>query len=419
MLRYRPSTFAPGSKGFNFVISMSIAVMALSIDSVLPAFGDIRAAMGLEPDSTKVGSVITVFFIGNGLGLLPAGVLSDRYGRRRVLWGGLALFIVGAIGAALAPTLGTMLVARFVWGLGSAGPRVAAMALVRDSFEGAQMAKQMSTIMAVFIIVPAIAPALGASVVAVGPWQMVYWMCVAAAVLVAVLALRLPPEQVRTAAPTDADGQPLGMLASCKAVLRTPGTPLNLACITILTMAFVSYLTSSEIVVDEVFDLKTWFPAIFGGFALLMGAGMLLNRRLVVTRGLDPWIRVLFVGYLAAALLLVVVSATGGGRPPFAIFAPAMGAQLALHTVLLGNINAAAMRPLGHIAGTAAALFGMVPSVIGAIAAGFVDRAFNGTTWPLSLAFVTSAVLATAVYRFNAHRDPARAAAYSSVSAAA
>src|SRR5262245_50940201 len=103
---------------FTFVLAMGMAVTALGIDSVLPAFPDIREAMGLPADSTKVAGLITFFFMGSSAGLLPAGLLADRYGRRSVFIGGLAVYVAGALGALLAPTLPVMFAARFVWGLG-------------------------------------------------------------------------------------------------------------------------------------------------------------------------------------------------------------------------------------------------------------------------------------------------------------
>ena len=154
---------------FTFVLAMGMAVTALGIDSVLPAFPEIREAMGLDEDATEVAGLITFFLIGSSAGLLPAGLLADRYGRRSVMLGGLVLYVAGALGALLAPTLPLMFAARFVWGLGSAGPRVAAMAMIRDAYEGDEMAKQMSFMMAVFILVPTFAPAVASGLLRARP----------------------------------------------------------------------------------------------------------------------------------------------------------------------------------------------------------------------------------------------------------
>ncbi len=180
---------------------MGMAVTALGIDGVLPAFPDIRAALGLDADATEVAGLVTFFLIGSSAGLLPAGVLADRYGRRSVMLGGLVLYVAGASAAVLAPTLPVMFAARFVWGLGSAGPRVAAMAMIRDAYDGDRMAKQMSFMMAVFILVPTFAPAVSSGLLRLGPWQIVFWLCAVAGAALLVLAFRLPETCGAAAAP--------------------------------------------------------------------------------------------------------------------------------------------------------------------------------------------------------------------------
>ena len=105
-------------------MSLAMAMTALAIDSMLPAFDPIREQFGLDPGATDVAVLVTAFLVGFGLGQIPAGLFADRFGRRPVLWGGVAIYIVGAVGTVLAPTLATMALARFVWGLGAAGPRV-------------------------------------------------------------------------------------------------------------------------------------------------------------------------------------------------------------------------------------------------------------------------------------------------------
>ncbi|NNE12032.1 MAG: MFS transporter [Ilumatobacter sp.] len=350
----------PGSRAFIATLAACMAVTALAIDSVLPAFPEIRSEFGLADDATSVTAIISAFFIGSSLGLLPAGLLSDRFGRRPVMWGGLALYVLGAIGSVLAPSLGVMVVARFVWGLGSSGPRVAAMAMVRDAYEGEQMARQMSLIMAVFIIVPTFAPALAAGVLVVGPWQAVFWGCALVAALVATSVTQLPetltPTTRRTLGGRD-------LWRSIRIVVATPGTVAYLVALTALFSVFLSYLASSEIILDQVFGLGDWFPLFFGGIALAMGGAMYLNGRFVERLGLRQITLLGFSANLTAAVTLLVVALVTGGEPPFWLFVPLLGAVLFFQQLLIPNLNAAAMRPLGEVAGTGAAMLGMVPGV--------------------------------------------------------
>ena len=113
-----------GKREFIVLISMLMALTALAIDMMLPAFGEMRSSFGLEPDSTAIAPVITVFLIGFGSGQLFWGPLSDALGRKRILWMGLAIYSLAALGAALAPSLSILLLMRFVGGLGAAAIRV-------------------------------------------------------------------------------------------------------------------------------------------------------------------------------------------------------------------------------------------------------------------------------------------------------
>jgi DHA1 family bicyclomycin/chloramphenicol resistance-like MFS transporter len=386
-----------GSKTFTFVLAMGMAVTALGIDSVLPAFPDIRAAMGLDEDATEVAGLITFFLIGSSAGLLPAGLLADRYGRRAVMLGGLVLYVAGALGALLAPTLPVMFAARFVWGLGSAGPRVAAMAMIRDAYEGDQMAKQMSFMMAVFILVPTFAPAVASGLLRLGPWQLVFWLCAFAGAALLVLSLRLP----ETLEPADRLALSAGdVWRSCRTVFVTPGTYGYLVALTALFGVFISYIASSEIIHDEVFGLSDWFALFFGAMSLVMGAGMYLNGHIVERVGLDRLSGVVFVANLAAVALLLAVALATDGEPPFWLFVLSLAPILFTVQMLLPNLTSGSMKPLAHVAGTAAAIFGVVPGVVGAIIGSVIDRRFDGTITPLAIGFVVSNSIAWLGWRW-------------------
>ncbi len=387
-------TLTPGSAGFTVVLSMAMAGTALAIDTMLPAFPEIRAALDLEPDSTAVAGLVTAFLIGQGLGLLPAGLLADRFGRRPVMWGGIAIYISAAVAAALAPTLELMILARLVWGMGAAGPRVAATAMIRDSFEGAEMAKQMSTIMAVFLIIPTIAPTIGAGLVAVGPWQLVFWICALYAGAVLLLTARLPATMQTTTARTSTSGPEVWR--SIRTVFTTPGTYGYLVATIGLFASFITYLASSEIIVDEVFGLADWFPLIFGAISIIMAAVMLINRQIVVRVGLDRMMYVMSRALIVVAGGFVALSLVTDGAPPFALFFVAVTFVIACQQLLAPNINAAAMRPLGAVAGTAAAVFGMVPMIVGSLLGSLIDRSFDGTVTPIAVGMAACAVLAAA-----------------------
>ncbi len=392
----------PGSRGFIVVLAGCMAATALAIDASLPAFPEIRSAFDLEPGATSVTGIITFFFIGSSLGLLPAGILADRFGRRPVMWGGLVLYIVGAVLSIFAPSLWVMFVARFIWGLGSAGPRVAAMAMVRDAYDGEQMAKQMSLIMAVFILVPAFAPSIATVVLLIGPWQAVFWMCAAVAVAVAA-SVSLLPETLAFESQRPLHGRDVAR--GLRVIVVTPGTIGYLVALTAMFGVFLSYLASSEIILDQVFGLERWFPIFFGAIAVTMGSAMYVNGRFVERLGLQRIIGLSFVANLVAGTVLLAVAIATSGEPPFWLFAVLLGVVLFFQQMLIPNLNAAAMRPLGHVAGTAAAMLGMIPGVCGAVIGGLIDRRFDGTIRPLAIGFVISSAVAFGGWRWASRSE--------------
>lgn len=392
-----------GSRGFVTVLAFCMAVTALGVDTILPAYGDIRTAFDLSPEATEVTGLITFYLMGNALGLLPAGLLSDRFGRRAVMWGGLALYVVGAVGSIYAPSLTWMFVARFVWGLGGAGPRVAALAAVRDGFSGEQMARQMSFVMAVFLLVPAVGPTVSVGILAVGPWQAVFWLCVIGAVVVSAMVVRLP-ETLPVEARRRLDAATIW--ESHKLVLTTPGTLWYLVSLTALFGVFMSYLASSELIIDQTFDLKPWFPAFFGGLSVVMLLSMLLNGRFVQRVGLTVWLRVVFVASITSVVLMLVVSLATDGRPPFWLFTVLISLVLFFQQMLIPNVNAAAMVPLARVAGTGTAILGGVSGAVGAVIGELINRRFDGTVTPLSIGFVVSALVAVVGWRLADRAAP-------------
>jgi DHA1 family bicyclomycin/chloramphenicol resistance-like MFS transporter len=380
---------------FTMMISMIMAVTALAIDMMLPAFGAMRSNFGLAADSNAVAPIITFFFLGLALGQPIFGPLSDALGRKRVLYVGLAVYVVASIGAAFSPSLTILLLLRFIAGLGAAGPNVVARGVVRDAYEGQAMAKVMSYVMAVFIVVPVVAPTLGALVLRFGEWQLIFWFFAAFGVGVGLWARRLPetlPPDRRI---------PLNL----RYLLEATGVVLRSRLTMGLTMAaaalfgfFTSYLASSQLIIDDIFGLDAWFPIIFGGSAAVLGVGMLVNARLLNVVPLRLLLRRTFIGYGAAVLLLAMIAWTTGGTPPFWLFLVGLIPILFCHALLIPNLNAAAMAPMGHVAGTAAAVMGTVTILGGASMGAIIDIAYNGTIIPLATASLIGFAIAFAFF---------------------
>lgn len=386
------------------LIATLMALTALAIDLPLPAFPHIRTAYGLPQDSTLVGQSITFFFLGMSIPQLVYGPISDRFGRRPVLFCGLGIYALGSIGSALAPNLSMLLLSRFIWGVGAAAGRVVVIAMVRDCYTGERMARFMSLVFALFVMVPVFAPSLGSLLLSVAPWHSVYWFCTSFVLVVAVWAyIRLP----ETLSP--GDRLPLRLKPIGRAVGRvftTRVTALNTLAGTVLMTAFTSYLASSELIVTDVFGRSAQFPIIFGGVASAAGLGSLLNGRLVVRLGIDTVVRRALVCFLVCSGSLVLSAWLADGRPNFWVWYPLLTAVVGCYMLLFPNFNAVALGPLGAIAGTASAVTGAFSTALSAALAAQLDKAMSGTVVPLSLGFLVGGLLAAGLFLMSRETKP-------------
>ncbi|NQV05694.1 multidrug effflux MFS transporter [bacterium] len=385
-----------------FFVSGVIALTALSIDLMLPAFGEIRASFDLAPDSNATAAIVTSFMIGLSIAQIGYGPLADRFGRKPVLYLGMIIYAIGAAGAALAPTFGFLLASRVLWGIGSAGPRVIAISIIRDTYSGDRMARAMSYIMAVFIMVPVVAPSIGAAITSFSGWRMVFWFCVAYVAFVALWSIRIPetlnPDSVVPLKVAD-------FLRSMRFILGNRTTVGNTAAMTVLFGILVSYLATSELIFDEVFDRGDQFPIIFGGLAAVMGVAMLANARLVDRLGTGRIVTWVLRSYIGVGTVMVALALASDGRPGFWPFAVLMSVLLSLYAVLVPNMNTLAMDPMAPVAGTASALIGTAQTGIGAILGSIIDSFYDGTITPFAIAILISAIVAVALRRW-ALTDP-------------
>ena len=374
-----------GRVEFVTLLAMSMSLAALGIDLMLPAFEQMRADLGLDPGATEMAGTVTAYFIGLAVGQFLYGPLADRYGRRPALYLGYGIYGIGALAAAVSPTLEILLLSRVLWGLGAAGPAVVTRAVIRDTFEGDQMSRAMSMIVAVFILVPVIAPSIGAAAITIMSWRWLFVGCVGATAIMALWARRLP----ETLHPTDRLPLRLGRIGrAAGSVLTNRQALLYTLALTALYSVFTSYVASSENIFVGVFDQARLFPVIFGGLAGTIGLSMLVNARIVRTVGTLRLAHLVLIGYLVLAAALVTVAVLTDGRPPLWLFLVGMAAMLSAHALLIPNFTTIALAPLGHIAGTASSVVGGIQLGIGASLGLLLDRTFDGSVLPLSLGFL-------------------------------
>ena len=369
----RPAEFVP-------LVALLMALVALSTDGMLPALSVMARDLQVAR-ANDVQFVVTSLFIGLGIGQLFFGPLSDSIGRKNAIHAGLTLYMVGCLISLFATTFEMMIAGRMLQGIGVAGPRVVAVALVRDQYEGRTMARLMSFAMAVFIFVPTVAPALGQVILWVGGWRAIFTgFLLTAVVACAWLALRQPETL-----PVDRR-RPLTPRAIGHAFLEIVRLRAALGC-TIATgfvfAPFVAYLSSAPQIFQEAYRTGALFPVYFGALALGIGCASLVNGRLVMTYGMRPLVTTALASTTFASLAGFAIVAAWDGLPPLWLFMTYLMITFACVGLLFGNLNALAMEPLGHIAGVGASVVASISTFISVPLGGLVGQMFDGTMYAL------------------------------------
>ena len=397
-----PNTAAPArprargvAEGREFIalVTALMAMTALGIDLMLPAFPEIRADFGMPSDSTSVAWIITAYFLGMSVGPWLTGPASDRFGRRAPLVAGLVLYGASAVTAALAPSWGWIVVARFVWGMAAAGPRAISMAMIRDRYDGDQMARLMSMIMAVFMLVPIVAPGIGAGLIAILPWRAVFWFPALIAIVMIVWSRRLP-ETLHSDNRRPFTWSSVG--TAVKEVVTHRQTMAMTVALVFLFGSMTTYLSGSEVIIEDVFGYGDWFALFFAVVAVLLAVNSLSNARLVNLLGTERLVRRLSLIGIVVATLFVVVSYTGGERPNFWLWAVGLCLVVPIAQGLSPSSNTLAMAPLPHVAGTASAVISTLSSAGGALLGGMATGAFDGTVRPFAWHFLIFLSIAAA-----------------------
>lgn len=394
-----PARDMPRFAEFVAIIAGMMALTALSIDMMLPALDQIRGDLAVLGENDQQ-LVVTAYLLGFAVGQLFYGPLSDRFGRRPVLFAGLALSAVGAFAAVAADGLGMLLAARCVQGLANAAPRVVAVAVVRDVYGGRRMAEVMSFVMMVFIIVPVIAPSIGGLLLLAGSWRLIFGFLAAFSVgLLIWTALRLP----ETRAPELREPLSLAWLgAAIRETVTTRqslGYSLAVGC---LLGSLMSYVSSAQQIFVEVYQLGGLFPLVFGIVAIGMAAASLLNSRIVGRVGMRRVSHAALFGFLGAGLGLAGL-AQAMNPPPLTAFVAMLALALFCFGLIMPNFNALAMEPMGRIAGTASSIIGALTTALGAVLGGYVGQHFDGTVAPLSNGFALLAAAGLVIVLITEH----------------
>ena len=378
--------------GFGQFVGLITAVMAtnaLAVDIMLPALGQIGASLGLAQANQRQW-IITAYVLGFGVAQILYGTLSDRYGRKRPLIACLVIYLIASLCAALCDSFAAMLLARVLMGVGAAGTRVIGVAVVRDCYAGRRMARVMSLSLVIFLLVPILAPSIGQLILLAVPWRGIFvFLALYGGLVLAWTALRLP----ETLHPRDR--RPIGFAGMVDGLRQTLGNRLSLGytlASTLVLGGLFGFINSSQQLFANVFHRPSLFTFVFALAAGGIAAASILNARLVGRFGSRLLSHTALLGFIAIAALHAGIAMTG--HETMLAFTVLQAAMMFCFGMLIGNFGAMAMEPLGHIAGSAAAIQGFISTVGGGLIGLAIGLRFNGTAVPLTLGYVACSVAA-------------------------
>ncbi len=374
---------AMGPVEFVTFVALSLVVGAVAVDLVLPALLPIGNEFGLAGTNSSQ-AVIAVFLLGVGFPQLVLGPLSDCCGRRPILIAGLLIFLAGSVLGAVAPDFRILLAARLLQGIGAGAQRVVTFSIVRDHFAGPQMARVMSLAMSVVLLEPLVAPMLGQLILLFGGWR---WLMAVvggvAACMLGWVALRL--EESVPGGPRGAVSL-RSVIADYRTVLGTREAMVSMLVCGLVMGSHLGFLSSAQGIFQITYGAGLGFTLLLAAVSLAMSAASLANARLVRRVGSAALIRRMLFGVVGInAAALAVALARDFPLPAFLVV---QTCNMFAFGLLLPNLTAMSMNPLGHIAGTASSMYGFVSVTVGASLGGAVGQCFDGSVRPLLAAYV-------------------------------
>jgi DHA1 family bicyclomycin/chloramphenicol resistance-like MFS transporter len=375
---------------FEFIALVAglMALNALAIDVMLPALPYMGDALGVASENERQ-FIISAYMIGFGAAQLVFGPISDRFGRRSPLFVGIALYVLCALLAAFAPSFWVLLGLRFVQGLGAAATRVVAMAVIRDRYSGREMASVMSLAFMTFMAVPIIAPGVGQVILLVGSWHYIFFFMALLAGSIGLWAwFRLP----ETLHPEYRRELSFGVVAGgFRAVFTNRLAFFYGLCGMLFFSAMFGFLICSQQIFVDIYGLGPYFPVAFASVALLMAVSNFVNSRIVKVYGQRRVSHFATLVYIAAGGAILILALQGPVN--FWIYYVLLVVLQFVFAWATSNMNSLSMEPLGNVAGTAAAVFGLMQTVGGAIIGTLIGQQFNGTLVPNAAAYVVMGLL--------------------------
>jgi DHA1 family bicyclomycin/chloramphenicol resistance-like MFS transporter len=379
----------PGTREMTAMLAGLMALNAFAIDAMVPALPAIGVSLHVVEENHRQ-LVVVAYFIGFASTQLIWGPLADRFGRKPVLAAGIVLYGLFALLCAFAQSFPLLIAGRVAMGASAAVTRVLVIAMVRDLFEAEAMARVMSLVFMVFMLVPVLAPNIGQAILLVAPWQAIFVLLAVYAAAMLAWSWRRLPETLHPEYRRSLNWRP--MAAAIWEAVREPQSRGYTLALTITFAALVAYISSIQQIVFDAFDSPHLIGLVFGAIAAPMALASWFNSRIVERFGLRR------VGHAAAAAFALVTAAHAGialaGGETLVVFILLQSLTMCCFALTSSNLGTLAMEHMAPIAGTASSVQGVIGTLGAAILGFWIGQAFDGTATPYLVGIALCASLA-------------------------
>ncbi|WP_047419821.1 multidrug effflux MFS transporter [Cellulophaga sp. Hel_I_12] len=388
---------------FEFIALMAslMSIVALSIDALLPALSNIGVAIQ-SSSTTDHQLLITMIFLGLGVGQLFFGPLSDSFGRKPIIYIGFFVFAIASFICVFATSLEVMVIGRILQGIGLSAARTISIAIIRDTYEGNYMAKIMSFVTAFFILIPVVAPAFGKIILDQLGWKAIFYMQIIFAIAIGIWFWKRQPETLHPEYKVKFSRHVF--MKGFRELIKYKETMACTMISGLITGGFLVYLSSAQHVFEDQYQLKETFPYLFAALAISIGLSTFLNGTLVLRFGMRKLAFLALLSFTSLSLGYVLLF-WNSANPPVVVLMLFLSLTFFSLGFIWGNMRSIAMEPIGHIAGIGAAITGFISTVISIPIATYIGSFVTTTVWPLFVGLSICGLLALLLFvRF---RQPA------------
>lgn len=379
---------------FVALMAFLMSIVALAIDALLPALSVIGRELNTTVESDNQLMIIMIF-MGLGCGQLVFGPLSDSFGRKPIVYIGFFIFLIASFICIYANTLFVMILGRILQGVGLSAPRTISISIIRDSYKGDYMAKIMSFVTVVFILVPIIAPALGKLILNIYSWQAIFY---AQLIFAAIIGIWFWKRQEETLKPEfKAKFTSHLFIDGLKELIKFKETIAFTFISGFITGSFLVYLSASQQIFETQYGLGDQFPYIFAGLAITVGSATFLNGTLVMKFGMRKLAFYSLIAFCIIATSYVIIF-WSQSNPSIVVLLGFLGLQFFALGFLFGNLRSIAMEPIGHIAGIGAALTGFISTLLAVPISTYIGKFVISTVHPVFFGFAICGFISLLIF---------------------